>query len=283
MASMISIIIPVYNEEKNIIDCLNSLSRQSYQDFEIIVVDDGSSDKTQEVLSNYKLPTTNYQLLKQPHLGPGKARNLGVSKAKGDILVFVDADMTFDKDFIKNLIAPIEKGQTKGTFTRLEYVSNWANPVARAWNYNQGRSDRQRVALNDPFEGSVFRAILKSEFDSVGGFEQKIGYTDDWSLSRKLRYRATSAPNAICYHKNPETLKEVFLQARWIGKNEFITGSFLRKLFNLFRYNPIIQIPRSILYTLKYKELSIIPVYWVYSLAIQTSILGSFVRENKYK
>lgn len=280
---MVSIIIPAYNEEKNIEDCLNSLADQSYQDFEAIVVDDGSTDKTLESLSRYSLPTTRYQLLKQPHLGPGRARNLGASKAKGDILVFIDADMTFAKDFIKNLIAPIQKGQVKGTFTKEEYVSNWDNPIARAWNYNQGREGKERVAKNDPYEGSVFRAILTKEFERANGFEEKIGYTDDWSLSRKLGYQAIQARGAICYHKNPDSLKEVYHQARWVGKNEFITGSFVRKLFNLFRYNPAIQVPRSIILILKYKDLAIIPVSWVYSLAVQLSILASFTNESKYK
>ena len=88
----ISVIIPTYNEESVILDCLRSLASQSLKDFEIIVVDDGSTDTTVEKLEDV-------MVLHQNHLGAGAARNLGAKQAKGDILVFVDADMTFDRNF----------------------------------------------------------------------------------------------------------------------------------------------------------------------------------------
>lgn len=281
---MVSVIIPVFNEEENLQSCISSLLEQTYNDTEIIIIDDGSYDNSYKIIEHIKTNTKKNQIitLKQNHLGPGKARNLGAKKAQGNIVVFVDADMTFDKDFIKNLIAPIQKGQANGTFTKEEYVSNWDNSIARAWNYLQGRSGKERVAKVDRFEGSVFRAILKTEFDKVNGFDENIGYTDDWSLSRKLKYRATIANHALCYHKNPDTLKKVYSQARWIGKNEFITGSMVRRIYNLVKYNGIIQVPRCLYLSIVKHELSIIPVCVIYSIAVQISILKSFQDKNKY-
>src|SRR5258708_40324123 len=98
----VSVIIPVYNEEEVIGECLSSLKKQSAKDFEIIVVDDGSYDSTLEILQAFDV-----RIFKQNHHGPGVARNLGAKHAKGKILVFVDADMTFDRDFVKNLSKPI--------------------------------------------------------------------------------------------------------------------------------------------------------------------------------
>jgi hypothetical protein len=137
--------------------------------------------------------------------------------------VFVDADMTFDKDFLSNLVKPIEKGLSKGTFSKEEYVSNWDNVWARCWNINEGWEPKQRHIANYPDYQPVFRAILKSEFDRVGGFTSG-GYDDDWSLYKKLGYEAQNAPGALFYHKNPSSLGEVFRHAKWVGKREYKLG-----------------------------------------------------------
>ncbi|MFC1710098.1 glycosyltransferase family 2 protein [Patescibacteria group bacterium] len=216
----VSIVVPTYNEEDVIGDCIKSLYRQSYTDIEIIIVDDGSTDGTVTLVNNFK----NIQLYKQKHKGPGSARNLGSSKSGGDILVFVDADMTFDENFISNLVEPIIKGKTKGTFSKEEYVSNWDNVWARCWNVNEGWEKKKRHKADYPDKQRVFRAILKKEFDRVNGFTPG-GYTDDWSLYEKLGYRAINAPNAKFYHKNPSDLKEIFSHSKWVAKREYKLGS----------------------------------------------------------
>ncbi len=213
----VSVIIPTFNEEKNIRDCLESLSNQSYKDLEIIVVDDGSTDKTVDKL----IVET---LLKQEHLGAGAARNLGARHAKGEILVFVDADMTFDKNFIEKLIEPIVKGETIGTFSKDEYLANKDNVWARCWNINRGLSQTKMHTDHYPDKQKVFRAILTKEFGKAGGFDERAGYVDDWSLSDKLGVEATSATGAIFYHKNPETLSEVFVQSKWMAKRKYKLG-----------------------------------------------------------
>ena len=219
----ISAIIPTFNEEKVIKDCLKSISSQSYKDVEIIVVDDGSSDETWNILNDLK-NNANLKIFRQNHQGAGASRNLGAKHAEGDILVFVDADMTFDKNFLKNLVKPIILGKTRGTFSKYEYVSNWNNLWARCWNINQNWEETRRHPKNYPDTQKVFRAILKKEFDRIGGFTPG-GYTDDYSLYDRLGYLAVSAPGAIFYHKNPESLGEIFKQAKWIGKRRYKLGA----------------------------------------------------------
>src|SRR3989344_1429591 len=99
----ISVIIPAYNEEKTIVACIHSVKNQTLLPDEIIVVDDGSTDKTLHVLSELQISSASrrIKLIQQRHRGPGKARNLGAQHAQGDILVFVDADMVLDENFIK--------------------------------------------------------------------------------------------------------------------------------------------------------------------------------------
>jgi len=255
---MISVIIPTYNEESVIADCLKSLSKQTYKqslplrgkNFEVIVIDDGSTDATQDVAS--KLQITNYklQIIRTKHLGAGGARNEGVKHANGDILVFVDGDMTFDKHFLKMLVKPIQQGKSKGTFSKDEIVSNWGSVWSRCYNKNEGWVDKRRHSKNYPDSQKVFRSILKSEFDKVGGFTAG-GYNDDWSLSEKLGYEATLAENAIFFHKNPETLKEIYKHAKWVGKRKYKFGA-LGYLVGLIRSSLPLSVVLGILNSIRF-------------------------------
>ncbi len=266
----ISVIIPTYNEEKNIADCINSLKNQSIKDFEIIVVDDGSIDNTIEILKKLQI-----KVLEQKHLGPGAARNLGAKNAKGDILVFVDADMTFDSNFLRKLTEPIRENKTIGTFSKDELVSNWKNVWAKCWNINENLPEKRRLPLNYPNHQKVFRAILKSEFDRVGGFS-KGGYTDDYTLSKKLGVEADVVENAVYYHKNPDTLYEVFKQAKWVGKREYKLG-FIGKIIALFRSSFPISIIIGFLKSSKIKNWQFLRFKLAYDFGIFLGILEMII------
>lgn len=277
----ISVIIPTYNEEAVISDCILSLSKQTYPDFEIIVVDDGSSDKTLQILSGLRAKFKNLKVLRQNHKGPGAARNFGAKRAKGEILVFVDADMTFDKDFLNNLTFPIRNGKTKGTFSKEEFVSNWENVWARCWNINEGWEEKRRHPKDYPDFQPVFRAILKEEFDRVGGFTPG-GYDDDWSLSNKLGYKASVAKGAIFYHKNPSSLAEVFGHSKWVGKRKYKMG-MLGLLLALIRSSFPVSLVIGFYKAVKSKEVRFLFFKLVYDLGIFIGILEMIFGGKKSK
>jgi glycosyltransferase involved in cell wall biosynthesis len=205
----VSIIIPTYNEERDIGECLKSLESQTFKKFEIIVVDDGSTDKTIETINKFK----KIRILKQNHSGPAEARNFGAKNAKGEVLIFIDADMTFDKDYIKNLINPILSDKEKkiiGTTHDYEVADNINNKWSVLWG-------KVRVDKKDAENVKIFRAIKKEEFLRLGSFDRKYGYADDQTFWFKYKIKPAVAENTICYHKNPETLKSTYKQARWIG------------------------------------------------------------------
>lgn len=221
-----SAILAVYNSQSTIEKCLDSLLNQSVP-VEIIVIDDGSTDSTLTLLNKYQVT-----ILTQVHGGPALARNLGAKQAKTKILLFVDSDMVFDKDYVKDLIAPILASESIGTYAVGERVLNWDNVWARCWNIQEGWEDGKRFPKNPPRYGTDYRAILKSEFDRVGGFDN-IGYTDTWSLFNKLGDQPIST-NAVCYHKNPDNLSAVFHQARWSAKRPYKAG-LLGTIYALLR------------------------------------------------
>ncbi len=219
MPVQVSVIIAAYNEEQCIGDCLESLLNQTHPSYEVIVVDDGSTDATPQIAKQLGIRVINGE-----HRGPGAARNTGVPHTEGEILVFVDADMSFDPRFLERLVEPITHSSVAGTFTKDEFVANWGNPWARCWTINCGLSDRKRHPDDYPDYDKVFRAIKRSVFLAVGGYDD-MGYSEDHSLSRKLGQMAVHAPGAICYHSNPGSLKDVYLSARWFGRGDQIERS----------------------------------------------------------
>lgn len=278
----VSVIIPTYNEEKVIGKCLDSLLLQTFRDYETIVVDDGSNDGTLGVLSRFKIQDSKFKILKQSHRGPGEARNLGAKYAKGEILVFLDADMTFDKNFLRSLIKSIVDGKDKGTFSKYEYVSNWENAWSRCWNINQGWKEKRRHPKNYPDTQSVFRAILKKEFEKVGGFDPKQGYMDDWTLSQKLGYQASAAEGAVFYHENPGTLGEVFSQAKWIGKRPYklgIVGAVVALVRASFPISLIVGLYKALLA----KTPAFVVFKFVYDFGVFVGILEHLVLGKQVK
>ena len=101
---MISIIIPIYNVENYLRNCLESIQNQKFQDFEVIMVDDGSKDASAIIAKEYeKRNPTKYRYFFQTNKGQGAARNSGITHAKGDYLAFIDADDYIHDDFLKVL------------------------------------------------------------------------------------------------------------------------------------------------------------------------------------
>lgn len=276
----VSVVIPVYNEEDVIGECLSSLAGQSGVTLEVIIVDDGSTDDTVRAVKDTPNLHFPIKVFKQHHKGPGEARNLGASKATSDILVFVDADMTFDKSFIKDLIAPIQKGEAKGTFSKNELVSNPDNVWSKCWSINEGWEVGRRHAKNQAETQKVFRAILANEFDRVGGFGVGGEYNDDWSLSAKLGYEAKLARGAGFYHKNPDNLAETYSQAKWIGKRKYKLGP-IGYLAALARSTLPVSILVGLLKALRFANLHFIAFKVVYDWGIFVGLLEYLILGKK--
>lgn len=99
----ISIIVPVYNCEKYISNCINSILEQSFKDFELILVDDGSSDRSFEICESFAKKDNRVRTIHQPNSGVSRARNRGLDEAKGEYIGFVDGDDCVDKEMYERL------------------------------------------------------------------------------------------------------------------------------------------------------------------------------------
>lgn len=102
-----SIIVPVYNVEKYIKDCLDSILNQSYDNFEVIVVNDGSTDKSKEIIEQYK--DKRIKLYNKKNTGVADTRNFGINQCTGEYFIFVDSDDTINKDLLVTLKNVLDK------------------------------------------------------------------------------------------------------------------------------------------------------------------------------
>ena len=101
---MISVIVPVYNVERYLEECLNSIQQQSYTDIEVILVNDGSTDHSKTICERYCEEDSRFYLLNQTNQGQSVARNVGVAASKGEFIAFVDSDDIIQKNYLEKLM-----------------------------------------------------------------------------------------------------------------------------------------------------------------------------------
>ncbi|NJE45754.1 glycosyltransferase [Massilimicrobiota sp. SW1139] len=106
---MISVVVPVYNVEKYLEECIESILKQVYTNYEIILVDDGSTDSSGNICDFYALNFPNIQVIHKNNEGLGMARNTGIERAKGDYITFIDSDDYVDENLLLDLISNIKK------------------------------------------------------------------------------------------------------------------------------------------------------------------------------
>lgn len=183
---MVSVIVPVYNGEQWIHQCLESIRAQTFTDYEIIVVDDGSTDNTPQLLAEQG---TEIRSFRTENRGVSAARNKGIREARGKYVAFLDADDLWEPDRLERQIAALEA------------------PGAPAWIYSDalavaGDSGEplyrigQRVKM---FEGNILRPLLlndfipiltvlarKDIFNEVGLFDENMPPSEDWDLFLRI-------------------------------------------------------------------------------------------------
>ena len=100
---MISIIIPFYNEEKYIEQCLSSIKAQTFFDYEVLLIDDGSTDSSSSIAKRFVAADKRFHLLGGTHIGFPYAKNFGLDNAVGELITFIDADDYVEPDYLEKL------------------------------------------------------------------------------------------------------------------------------------------------------------------------------------
>ena len=210
---MISVIVPSCNSEKTIGKAIKSLLNQDYKGkYEIIVVDK-STDRTPKIISKFPVKS-----IKQKSKGISAARNLGVKKAKGRIVAFIDSDCIAPKNWLTNLLKPLSDKDVvavSGTYK----TKNRESIIARFTGYEiEQRHARMKNLETIDFVGSYNCAYRKDVFLRIGGFDNRFAQSEDGELSyrvskmgKKIRFN----PSAYVYHYHPESLTKFLKQRFW--------------------------------------------------------------------
>lgn len=108
---LVSIIVPIFNSESTLTRCLDSILRQTYENFELILVNDGSKDGSLQICEQYEKKDSRISVIDQPNSGVSKARNEGLKNSKGDVISFIDSDDYIDRDFYEFLVEQFKKSK----------------------------------------------------------------------------------------------------------------------------------------------------------------------------
>ncbi|MBO8175723.1 MAG: glycosyltransferase family 2 protein [Thermococcus sp.] len=230
----VSIIIPAYNEERSIKESIKSALSQDYPNFEVIVVDDGSEDKTFETASSIK--DERLKVFRKAHEGKAKALNFGLSKAQGEIIVTTDADTLLHNSAVKELVKRFYDETVLGVGGQVRVLAGSFLERAQDVEHLRIAMFRRAKELEDlsvaPGPISAFR---KEALEEIGGFvESKV---EDYATTKKIKKlgRVVYAPKAKAYTKMPTSLKTLWNQRkRWfLGDLMHLGGGFLKEWFFL--------------------------------------------------
>ena len=213
MKPLITIIVPAKNEEKTIGKCLHSLKSLNYSNYEIIVVNDGSTDGTEEILKRFNGIT----VLTTKGIGPSMARNLAIEKSGGEYLAFTDGDCLIDKEWLNQLLAYFTDDTIMGiggdqlqpedetSFGR--NVHDFFNLIAFSTDYLKTEKEVMDIRHN-PTCNMMYR---KAAFEKIGNFKKDLWPCEDLEFDCRLirsGYRLIFNPKAIIYHYRPKNLKK---------------------------------------------------------------------------
>jgi glycosyltransferase involved in cell wall biosynthesis len=246
----ISVVIPAYNAEKTILETIQSVQQQTFNDFELIVINDGSKDETIKKLNTIK--DERLKIFSYENGGLPTARNRGISHATGEFISFIDADDLWTPDKLELQLAALEKHPETG--------------VAYSWTICMIETEKSVSFVKSAsifFEGNVYNKLLLENFigsgsnilvrrqaiESTGEFEPTLKSCEDWDFYLRL---ATSWPfvvipkNQIIYRKAPGSMtskaKVMEKEALRVIKKAYQTAplelQYLKNqsLANLYRY-----------------------------------------------
>lgn len=208
---LISVIVPAFNAGLTIVETLQSVKNQTYKNIEIIVVDDGSTDKTCEVVEQLSLEDKRIILRRKPNGGPASARNLGISIAKGEFLAPIDSDDLWHPDKLSIQLAVLEKAGDEYAF--VYSPCRLLNPDSTVFRslplyVAEGHSFNQLCYYNYTQNGSSMLVRL-SACNSVGGYDERpsvIGREDIlFALSLAIHYKVVCASEYLVGYRQSDT------------------------------------------------------------------------------
>lgn len=249
MSPKISIVIPCYNAEGFIAETLSSVFSQSYSNYEVLVVDDGSTDKSKEIIHQISHPSLHY--ISQENSGVSSARNKGLERADGDYILFLDADDLLEVDFLKTRLEALEKNKNllfacskailideKAELLNKEYEAVCLNIEEEICNYSPGYcSCPSNYLLRSDFKnrGIRFNESLSNSADRFFLLQiNKLGKGLVVNGSSKLKYRIHA--KSMSKNINPKNIRDLIKFYQLVLTHNLVPSRYYFRLkFKTFR------------------------------------------------
>jgi glycosyltransferase involved in cell wall biosynthesis len=223
----ISVVIPIFNAEDTLERCLNSLIEQNYKPYEIILIDNNSSDNSYAIAEHYmkKNQQTKIILTKEVKKGPSAVRNKGINLAHGDIIAFTDSDCIAHSNWLKNIVKEYKNkniaavaGNIKG-FNPEGSIQKFLS-LFTLRGYAEKGEYKEFNLISGGFPTANFSAKL-TVLRELRGFDEKMKiYTEDFDLCTRLYslgYFIVYTPDALVYHIHRKSIKGLITQSFGFG------------------------------------------------------------------
>lgn len=222
---LISIIVPVFNVEQYLEKCINCILGQSYSNLEVIFVDDGSIDRSGEILDTYAKKDSRIQVIHQKNKGPSAARNTGLSICKGDYIGFVDADDWISETMYETLLYNAEK--ERADISIIGYAMVWKNGKVQkksneedlfVWN----RTEAMKEWMSQKrFKGFMWDKLFRASLFQNLRFPEAQHYMEDVAIGLNLfgSVEKVVYEGRICYYYLQH---EKSITNQRFSENEFI-------------------------------------------------------------
>lgn len=188
----VSVILPVYNSEKYLRQCLDSLCSQSLKDIEIICVDDGSEDSSLEILKEYERRNSQIRIFAQENQGAGAARNLGLKKARGESLSFLDADDFFEPNMLQSAYEKMEQCHADFVvFESDQFYMNTGKYVKNPWVVKRGDIPPYMPFSHRELTDNIFQTFVGWAWDKL--------YRRSFIVENKLFFQEQRTTNDLLF------------------------------------------------------------------------------------
>jgi len=233
---MISIVSPVYNAEKYISKTIDCIIAQTYQDFELIMVDDGSKDKSVEIIESYK--DSRVRCVKNDHEKKGafSARNKGIELAKGEYLAFIDADDLWDEKKLERTLEYMKANDAAFVFTAYEFGDEEGIGTGKIVHVPEKLSYKKALSRTVIFTSTVLMDLRKLDKKLI--FMPDIASEDTatwWNILRSGIVAYGLDENLVTYRRSGGSL----------SSNKVVA---IKRIWNLYRKNEKLGVLKSLYY-----------------------------------
>ena len=243
---IISVIVPCYNQGQYLAETLDSVLSSTLQDWECIIVNDGSTDNSADVAKRFVERDSRFRLLYQQNAGPSAARNHGVNESTGEFILFLDGDDKIESEYISSGVSYLKR-HTDCTLFYCKARTFGSEEKIKNWNYTTYRNLLRYNSID------CCSIIRRKDFDRAGGFDENMRGYEDWDFFIRLLYK-----HDVVYQDERELFhyrvgaNQNSVNAGAIARQDALTLYIYQK--NIHIYNDLFGHPQQLLARLEYLE-----------------------------